>query len=179
MTGRTRKQLSSICRIEIRSAMTQACGILPLEYMPTPPSMSMLMEGKPLDEHTFRQKCQIVTLGTRSSIKIDGEEAQVDPQPLFQRVIIIAQTSDELWSTFQHELCSYPPTLFNSSLLLREAHKPALADAICLLLASDLETNVRNKDSRYVLDGGGGGHSFSESHGLADIHTYASSINVY
>ena len=31
-------------------------------------------EGKTSDEHTFRRKDQVVTLGTKSSVKIDGEE---------------------------------------------------------------------------------------------------------
>ena len=112
------------------------------------------MEGKTSDEHTFRRKDQAVTLGTKSSILIDGEEVQIDPQLLFQRLIIVAQTSDELESAFKHELCSYPPALFDSSLLLREAHKPALADAIWVLLGPDVQADVPNEDSRCVLDGG-------------------------
>ena len=50
------------------------------------------MEGKTSDENTFRRKDQVVTLGTKSSVKIDGEEVQVDPQLLFQRLISVAQT---------------------------------------------------------------------------------------
>ena len=64
------------------------------------------MEGKMSDEHTFRRKDQVVTLDTKSSIKIDGEEAQVDPQVdpqlLFQTLISVAQTSDELESGFKY-----------------------------------------------------------------------------
>ena len=37
------------------------------------------MEGKTSDEHSFTRKDQVVTLSTKSSIKIDGVEAQVDP----------------------------------------------------------------------------------------------------
>ena len=88
------------------------------------------MDGRTPDEHTFRRKYQVVTLGTNNSIRIDGHDVQVDPLLLFQSRITVAQTSDELESAFKHELCSYPPALCDSSLLLREAHKPALADAI-------------------------------------------------
>ena len=122
--------------------------------MSTPHTILKSMEGETSDEHTFRRKDQVVTLGTRSSIKVDGEEVQIDPQLLFQRLIIVAQTSDELESAFKHELCSYPPALFDSSLLLRETHKPALADAIWVLLGPDVQADVPKKDSRYVLDGG-------------------------
>ena len=37
------------------------------------------MEGKTSDEHSFIRKDQVVTLGTKSSVKIDGVEAPVDP----------------------------------------------------------------------------------------------------
>ena len=65
------------------------------------------------------------------SVKIDGEDIKIDPQLIFQRLItVINQSPDELESAFKYELCSYPSALFESSLLLREADKPALADAI-------------------------------------------------
>ena len=35
---------------------------------------------------------------------------------------------------FKYELCSYPPALFDSALLLREPQKPQLADAIWTLI---------------------------------------------
>ena len=48
------------------------------------------MELETSDEHTFRRKDQVVILSTKSSIKIDGHEVHVDPQLLFQRLIIVA-----------------------------------------------------------------------------------------
>ena len=83
-------------------------------------------------------------------------------------MIIVAQISDELESAFKHELCSYPPALFDSSLLLREAHKPAVADAIWVLLGADIHADVPNKDdSRYVLDGEG---TYSTNHMVSLIY---------
>ena len=68
-------------------------------------------------EDTFQKKNQAVTLGLKSSsVKIDGR--------------LTLCSSDDLEPAFKHELCSYPSALFDSSLLLREADKPALADAI-------------------------------------------------
>ena len=77
---------------------------------------------------------------------------------MLQRLIIVFKT-DELDSAFKQKLCSYSSALFDSSLLLREAHKPALTDAIWVLLGPDVQADVPTKDSRYVLDGGGGTHS--------------------
>lgn len=89
-----------------------------------------LMDGRTPGDYTFKRKDQAVTLGMRSSVRIDGNEIQVDPQLLFQRLGIVAQKCDLLESALKYELCSYPPSLFDSSLLLHEAKKPALADAI-------------------------------------------------
>ena len=114
------------------------------------------MEGKTSDEHSFIRKDQVVTLGTKSSFKVDGVEAQVDPKLLFQRLIIVAQTSDKLESAFNHELCSYSPALFDSSLLLRDAHGPALADAIWVFLNLMFKpmSQIKTVDMSWV--GGGG-----------------------
>lgn len=62
------------------------------------------MDGKTPAEYTFKRKDQAVTLGMKSSAKIDGELVQVDPQLLFQRLIAVAQTSEELESAFKYEL---------------------------------------------------------------------------
>ena len=75
---------------------------------------------------------------------------------MLQRLIIVFKT-DELDSAFKQKLCSYSSALFDSSLMLLEAHKPALTDAIWVLLGPDVQADVPTKDSRYVLDGGGGG----------------------
>ena len=42
------------------------------------------MDVKTAAEYTFKKKSQAVTLHTKSSVKIDGDEIQVDPQLLFQ-----------------------------------------------------------------------------------------------
>ena len=76
------------------------------------------MDGKTPAEYTFKRKNHAITLGMKSSVKIDGEQVQVDPQLLFQRLIAATQTSEELESAFKYELCSYPPALFDSSLQL-------------------------------------------------------------
>ena len=123
------------------------------------------MDGKTAAEYTFKTKNQAVTLNTRSSVKIDGDEVQVDPQLLFQRLITVAQTSDELESAFKYELCSHP-ALFDALLMLREPHKPALADAIRDLLPPDVPEIPA--DVQYILDAE---HWCSASHGPVELPT--------
>ncbi len=63
------------------------------------------------------------------------------------------QSSDNLESAFKHELCSYPSALFDSSLLLREADKPALADAIWNACECEAPADISEDGIQYVLDG--------------------------
>ncbi len=62
------------------------------------------------------------------------------------------ETTDSMEDVFKYELCSYPPALFDSSLLLREPQKPQLASAIWALLPPDI-TGITG-EVQYVLDGG-------------------------
>ncbi len=105
------------------------------------------MDGQTTAEYTFKKRDQAIT----SSVKIGGEEVQVDPQLLFQRLTVAAKASRDLASVFKYEMCSHPPALFDTSLLLRQPQKPVLADAIWALTA-DLPGITGQV--QYVLDGG-------------------------
>ena len=113
------------------------------------------MNGTTPAEYTFQKKNQAVTLGLKpSSVKIDGDRIQIDPLLLFQRLTTVMQSSYDLESAFKHELCSYPSALFDSSLLLREADKPALADAIWKTCECEAPVDTSEDKIQYVLDGG-------------------------
>ena len=92
------------------------------------------------------------TLNKQASVMVGGEAVQVDPQLLFQRLTVAAKATQYLASVFKYELCSHPPALFDTSLLLRQPHKPVLADAIWALLTPDLPGITGQ--IQYVLDGG-------------------------
>ena len=113
------------------------------------------MNGTTPAEYTFQKKNQVVTLGLNSSsVKIDGDRIQIDPLLLFQRLTTVMQSSDDLELAFKHELCSYPPALFDSSLLLHETDKPALADAIWKICESGVSADIPDDGIQYILDGG-------------------------
>ena len=81
--------------------------------------------------YTFKRSRQSVTLAADShTIKIDGEHINIDPQLLFQRLMMAADTEDDPMKLFEYELCTYPPSLFDEGGLMRQANKSALADAI-------------------------------------------------
>ena len=110
------------------------------------------MTGKPAAEYSFTKSNHDVTFSAKSSIKVNGEMTQVDLQLLFQRLIIASQSLDGISSIFKYKLCSYPPSLFDSSLMLLKPQKPVLADAICAKLPSD--ATGPEGEVQYVLDGG-------------------------
>ena len=63
----------------------------------------------------------------------DGVELEVDPQALFQRLLVIANNSDidiDIDGLMCYELSVYPPSMFTSSGVPRNADKPQLVDAI-------------------------------------------------
>ena len=91
-----------------------------------------------------------VAFSAKSSVKVDGEKIQVDPKLLFQRLIIASQSPDDTSAIFKYELCTYPPTLFDPSLMLLKPQKPALADAIWAKLPSDATGPKGEK--QYFLD---------------------------
>ena len=75
---------------------------------------------------------------------------------LFQRLNLAANSSEDLVSIFSYELSSYPTSLFDSPLRMRQTNKPALADTIWSKLTPEVagETVPRDPDIQYVLDGG-------------------------
>ena len=89
----------------------------------------------------------------KCTVIIDGNVVQIDPQLLFQRLTLAAKSAHDVKVVFKYELCSYPPALFESLFLLREAQKPVLADAMWVLLQSTDIVGV-NGVVQYMLYGG-------------------------
>ena len=110
------------------------------------------MEGITAAHYTFKRSDQVVTLDTKSAVKIDGVTVQIDPQLLFQRLTLAAKATNNIEDIFKYELCSYPPALFDSSLLLREPQKSVLANAIWDILTQDIPGI--SGEVQFVLDGG-------------------------
>ena len=112
--------------------------------------------GKNVYELSFVRKRQANTLASRTSVVINNEPVQVDPQLMFQRLCLIAtrETHENPALLFKYELCSHPPALFDKSSLPRVANKPrnkpALADEIWDLVKHEktvLATNVYHPNS--------------------------------
>ena len=110
------------------------------------------MEGTTPADITFKRNRQAITLDTKAAVKLDGVAVQIAPQLLFQRLTITAKACDKIEHIFKYELCSYPPALFDSLVLLREPQKPVLANAIWDTLTQN--SPVLTGEVQYVVDGG-------------------------
>ena len=109
------------------------------------------MAGKRPTEYTFRKKAQSVTMNSKSSVTINKEIVHIDPQLLFQRLLIAATQTDMLAEAFTYELCGYPPALFATKTVFLPANKPQLSKAIWNAVP---DNDVPEGDVLYVLDGG-------------------------
>jgi hypothetical protein len=113
------------------------------------------MEGKNILDFSFKRKDQVVTMSSKTSIKIDGETVHVDPQLLFQRCTTAANgLFDDISEIFKYELCNFPSSLFDANGFPREAHKSTLADIMWENTVNDDNLPEAQKDTYYVLDGG-------------------------
>ena len=78
--------------------------------------------------YTFKRKDQATTLLKARSSAICS--VQIDPELLFQRLSIAPKSAEQKEEMFRFELCPHPPSLFDETLMLREAQKSVLGDAI-------------------------------------------------
>ncbi|KXJ07029.1 hypothetical protein AC249_AIPGENE22875 [Exaiptasia diaphana] len=70
-------------------------------------------------EQCFKRSEQAITLNSRNTVKIGKEDVQIDPQLLFQRLVLACDTADDMESMFKYELCTYPSSLFEAPGIMR------------------------------------------------------------
>ena len=105
-------------------------------------------------KYSFKRKEQAVTLASQSSVKVGDKQLHVDPQLLFQRLIVATRSSDDTEDIFAYELCSHPPALFDDSQMLREPQKSVLAEVIWSKVPEASNTQLPTGDVWHALDGG-------------------------
>lgn len=113
------------------------------------------MPGQVVWDYSFQRKHQAVTMAVSSKLNVKNENIHIDPQLLFQRLVVITTTQDIVTEDlFKYELCTYPPALFDSMLLLRSANKAALAESLWKLVKGIQDVPVCSSTVQYILDGG-------------------------
>ena len=133
------------------------------------------MVGQPMLTYSFTRKDMAATMKPRSTVICDGERVPVDPQLLFQRLLITAGRDDVILNhALTFELCNLPFSLFGKDGLMREADKPVLAHEIWKKV--DGFPKLPDKPIN-VLDGGSLLHKVTWCKGDTFINIFNSYIN--
>lgn len=116
------------------------------------------MIGKNVSAYSFEHANKAVTMASNNAILIDNKVTHIDPQLLFQRLMLMARnfSDEQLKDVFTYELSQNPSSLFDDSGLMREAKtndlvKQCIAENMAInsnQLTADFESN-----SQHVLCG--------------------------
>ena len=72
--------------------------------------------GQKVQEYVFKKKYQAVTLEVKDAVHTGTETVVIDPILLFQRLVSAGTLKGKLLDeVFIHELCGYPPALFETT----------------------------------------------------------------
>ena len=94
--------------------------------------------GIPVAQYTVKRSDQVTTLQSKSSVHVDGQPIHVNPELLFQRLIVASNAIDDRRAIFRFELCSYPSALVDDTLMPRAPQKAVLANAIWTRFPPDI-----------------------------------------
>ena len=113
------------------------------------------MDGKSVSDHSFIKKKQAVTLAACTYVSVEGDKVEIDPKHLYQRMLIAGLGNMEPKEMFQYELCSYPSSLFESSLAMRTPKdKASLQNGLIKMAPQSLMNDgVDVQDMKHVVDG--------------------------
>ena len=90
------------------------------------------LTGKMVKDHTFKAQKQALTMDGKI-IECGQDKVHVDPQLLFQRLVIVAKGSIEgMASVFRYELLVFHWLYSNFLVLCGNANKPVLANVTTL-----------------------------------------------
>ena len=88
-----------------------------------------------------------------SLCKVDGERVEMDPKQLYQRLLVAGIGNIDIQTLFKFELCSYPTSLFDQKLMMRQADKAYLQNALLKKAPASITEQIP-ADAVYVVDGG-------------------------
>ena len=136
------------------------------------------MDDKLVEEYSISKNMLAVNFSSKAKVSIEGLEIFVDPKLLFQRLIILAEGDQaSLDDVLQHEMTSYPPSLFENVNMFRPANKSQLSDGLLKMLSTEhiIREELPEGYNHYVLDGGSLLHRLH----WPKRTTYSDLINIY
>lgn len=90
------------------------------------------MKNQNVADYTFKKVNQAITMHTRNTIAVDGELVTIDPQLLFQRLILLVgnMNETELRDVFKYELSHRPSSIFDEHGFMRSGDTSSLDNAL-------------------------------------------------
>lgn len=113
------------------------------------------MKGKNVADHVFKKANQAVIMHSRNTIVVDGEACTIDPQLLFQRLVLIAAKMDEsqLKDVFTYELSHRPSSIFDEHGYMRSGDSTSLDNALLKEVGAEEALSMIDVSSRQILSG--------------------------
>lgn len=117
------------------------------------------LEDKNVFEYSFERCKQVVRMSSKNELVIDGEIVIIDPDTLFQRLLLLVlqadRNEDEKEAAFCYELCHKAPSLFDQNGLLRESNSSTLIKSLVARTAKVVQHKHIEElpDVFYVVEG--------------------------
>lgn len=117
------------------------------------------LKDKNVFEYSFERRKQVVRLSSKNELTIDGEIVIIDPETLFQRLLLLVHQSDrnekEKEAAFCYELCHNAPSLFDKNGLMREANYSSLVKSIVTKTGNVVSNDFASKlpNPFYIIEG--------------------------
>ena len=109
------------------------------------------MEGMLFSEIHLQRKSNVRSLASvTKAVKVRGEDACINPNQLFHRVVCIVRSEEELAGYLTYELAACPPALFDDC-SLRKGNKSSIVTVLDDLAPSG---NQPPSTAVYTIDGG-------------------------
>ena len=120
------------------------------------------MVGETVSAYSFSQKNQAKTLASAVYVKTpSGGQIELDPQHLYQRLLLMGVGDIPLAELLGYELCSIPAALFDNYMRMRTGDKAELIHHLVKLVPESVVSTLPTTGLRYVIDGGGLLHKFA------------------
>lgn len=112
------------------------------------------MSGQKVEEYTFKKSNSVIKPNAKNALVIDGDIVNIDPQLLFQRLMLITRDMDdtEIRNVFKYELAPKPSALFDELGFIREANSSSLYDLLWKKVKCDIET-LAVEGRHFILNG--------------------------
>ena len=126
-TGKIMDRLQNVSPFDgVQSLMNTVNGVVADKYSNVDDFYSIgtsiinKMSGQKVFDYTFKRKDAAKTMSSKTKIGRNNK-IDIDPALLFQRLLVVANASTVSPNdVFSYELCSYPPAIFETPILLRK-----------------------------------------------------------